>query len=93
MDLMRQFFMPTLEKIKQVDKIIAPTNVMPNVFQHVNAVFAEPDVENLTHLFLVGGFAESTLLQVSSLITLTIHCYFTSQRTFSAPSSPIWSPW
>ena len=73
MDLMRQFFMPTLEKIKQVDKIIAPTNIMTNFFQHVNAVFSEPDVENLTHLFLVGGFAESTLLQVSSLITLTIH--------------------
>ena len=68
MDLMRQFFMPTLEKIKQVDKKndrLLKTVIMNLILQHVNAVFAEPDVENLTHLFLVGGFAESTLLQVS----------------------------
>ena len=50
MDLMKQFFQPTLDKIQQ----------------HIRAVFAEPDIGNITHLFLVGGFAESTLLQVSS---------------------------
>ena len=27
-------------------------------------MFDEPDIGNITHLFLVGGFAESTLLQV-----------------------------
>ena len=71
MDLMRQFFMPTLEKIKQVIKELLASNTVTILFQHVNAVFAEPDIDNLTHLFLVGGFAESTLLQVFSRITLT----------------------
>lgn len=47
MDLMRQFFRPTLEKI----------------CHHIQAVFEEPDIGHITHLFLVGGFAESTLLQ------------------------------
>ena len=61
--------MPTLEKIKQVLKELLAPNAVTNSFQHVNAVFAEPDIDNLTHLFLVGGFAESTLLQVSSRIT------------------------
>ena len=69
MDLMRQFFMPTLEKIKQVIKELLASNTVTILFQHVNAVFAEPDIDNLTHLFLVGGFAESTLLQVFSRIT------------------------
>ena len=68
MDLMRQFFMPTLEKIKQVIKELLASNTVTILFQHVNAVFAEPDIDNLTHLFLVGGFAESTLLQVFSFM-------------------------
>ena len=48
MDLMKQFFKPTFEKIQH----------------HIQAVLTEPDIGNITHLFLVGGFAESPLLQV-----------------------------
>ena len=47
MELMRQFFRPTLDKIRH----------------HIESVFQEPDIGHITHLFLVGGFAESTLLQ------------------------------
>ena len=43
-----QLFEPTLLKI----------------CQHISAVLAEPDVGKISHLFLVGGFAESPLLQV-----------------------------
>ena len=91
MDLMRQFFMPTLEKIKQVLKELLAPNAVTNSFQHVNAVFAEPDIDNLTHLFLVGGFAESTLLQVFSLITIlfTLYRHFTP-RISSAQHSQTW---
>lgn len=48
-DLMKQLFQPTLAKIQQ----------------HISAVLAEPDVGRVSHLFLVGGFAESPLLQES----------------------------
>jgi len=47
MPLMKQLFEPTLVKI----------------CQHISAVLAEPDVGTISHLFLVGGFAESPLLQ------------------------------
>ena len=93
MDLMRQFFMPTLEKIKQVLKELLALNAVAvtNSFQHVNAVFSEPDIDNLTHLFLVGGFAESTLLQVFSRITIlfTLYRHFTP-RISSARHSLTW---
>ncbi|XP_023335807.1 heat shock 70 kDa protein 12A [Eurytemora carolleeae] len=46
-ELMKQFFKPTLTNIKE----------------HILSVLNEPDVRGLTHLFLVGGFAESSLLQ------------------------------
>jgi len=47
MDLMKQFFQPTFDKIKQ----------------HISTVLREPDIGEISHLFLVGGFAESPLLQ------------------------------
>lgn len=48
--LMKQLFQPTMDKIKE----------------HIGAVLSEPDVGQVSHLFLVGGFAESPLLQVQS---------------------------
>ena len=50
MMIAHQLFEPTLEKI----------------CQHIGAVLAEPDVGTISHLFLVGGFAESPLLQVTT---------------------------
>ena len=38
------------------------------ICQHISAVLAEPDVGTISHLFLVGGFAESPLLQVTTMM-------------------------
>lgn len=35
-------------------------------------MLSEPDIGNITHLFLVGGFAESSLLQVKSYVAQKI---------------------
>ena len=40
------------------------------ICQHISAVLAEPDVGTVSHLFLVGGFAESPLLQVVTMMML-----------------------
>jgi len=47
LSLMKQLFKPTLDRIKE----------------HISAVLAEPDIGSVSHLFLVGGFAESPLVQ------------------------------
>ena len=62
MGLMRQFFKPTFDKIKQV-KIFDLCSIYILNFQQISSVLSEPDIGKISHLFLVGGFAESSLLQ------------------------------
>ena len=66
MELMKKFFQPTLEKMKQ----------------HIWAVLREPDVGEVSHLFLVGGFAESPLVQAA------VRAEFSPQLTVVLPLSP-----
>ena len=62
MGLMRQFFKPTFDKIKQVIVFLLCSIYISN-FQQISSVLSEPDIGKISHLFLVGGFAESSLLQ------------------------------
>ena len=66
MELMKKFFQPTLEKMKQ----------------QIWAVMREPDVGEVSHLFLVGGFAESPLVQAA------VRAEFSPQLAVVLPLSP-----
>ncbi|KAI1287507.1 Heat shock 70 kDa protein 12A [Halotydeus destructor] len=46
-----------------VHKLFAP--VTEEIVKHIKSVLANPSVSNVKYLFLVGGFAESQLLQVA----------------------------
>jgi hypothetical protein len=67
-EAMKALFQPTLRAIIEVFPsfiipllLIASINYWP--FQHIEDVLLHPDLIGIDYLFLVGGFAESPLLQ------------------------------